>query len=282
MGATTEIPAHVEGTPVPAIDVHPTVAEMTYAGARGRSRTLDLYLPSAPGQHPVLIYFQGGGWRSGSKREIKRFVFEQVARGFALVSVGYTLSGEGGWPIQGREAKAAVRWVRANARRYGLAADRLVAVGNSAGGHIAAFIGVGGETEADPELDRCNSEQVSTVHGVVSWYGVYDFRALVTPDRDNPVTQLLKVTTAQYAAAARQASPITYVKAGLPPFYLLHGDADTVVAPRQSADFFAALRTAGTDAVLETFPHFHHGDPRFDTPEARRGFETFLDRFRKR
>ncbi|GAJ13590.1 unnamed protein product, partial [marine sediment metagenome] len=135
--------------------------DIVYARVGDRKLLLDLYLPpksSAP--LPVIVWVHGGGWRGGSKGSGGR-ALPMLDRGFAVVDVGYRLSGEAVFPAQVEDCKAAVRWVRANAAKYGLDPDSIGAWGSSAGGHLVAFLGTAGDVR---EFDtKANAEYSSRV-----------------------------------------------------------------------------------------------------------------------
>lgn len=248
-----------------------------------RPLVLDLYLPPAgPRPAAAVVYLHGGGWTVGTRRRFGRAfkdwtpsAMERVARaGFAIASVDYRLTGEAPFPAAVHDAKAAVRWVRANAAALGVDPVRLVAWGESAGGHLAAMVGL---TAGHPELEGSslgNADVDSSVCGVVAWYPPTDLvhagaqrRPDATSDPDAPDSWEARFVGAPLPSApdaARAASPITYVHAGAPPFQLHHGDEDRVVPYQQSASLAAALQAAGVDVELVTVPgadHFWTGAP---------------------
>jgi acetyl esterase/lipase len=136
---------------------------------------LDLYLPpQETAVVPAAVFLHGGGWRIGSRRTLGPAYagifpspFERVAStGIAIASVDYRLSGEAHWPVQLHDAKAAVRWLRARAPEINIDSDRIAAWGESAGGHLAALLGLTG-----PELDGSVGVlgPSSAVTAVVAW-----------------------------------------------------------------------------------------------------------------
>lgn len=255
-----------------------------FAAVEGfRPLVLDLYLPpGATRPTPAVVYLHGGGWTVGTRRRFGRAFkgwsptpMELVARsGIAIVSVDYRLTGEAPFPAAVHDAKAAVRWVRANAAALGVDPHRIVAWGESAGGHLAAMVGL---TAGRPELEGSalgNADVDSSVCGVVAWYPPTDLvhagaqrRPDATSDPDAPDSWEARFVGAPLPSApdaARAASPIAYVHAGAPPFHLHHGDGDRVVPHEQSASLAAALRAAGVPVELVTVPgadHFWTGAP---------------------
>jgi acetyl esterase/lipase len=225
-----------------------------------RPLQLDLYLPertSAPS--PVIVYFHGGGWAVGTRRRFGRAfkswspaaLARLTAAGFAVITVDYRLSGEATFPAQIDDAKAAVRWLRANAEELHVDVDRIVAWGESAGGQLAALLGVTGHR--DTADDVC---------AVISWYAPMDLRN--GSDPDSPESKMLGGTAVSRPELAVAASPITQVHPAAPPFHIQHGTVDTLVPIGQSERMVEALRDAGVPVVFKTIEgsdHFWTGAP---------------------
>jgi acetyl esterase/lipase len=288
-------PAHDAGLPV-ARETETGVRVLSgvaYADIPGvRPLELDLYLPPAGvAPTPAVTFLHGGGWRLGSRRslgptfaDVVPSPFEQVAAsGIAVASVDYRLSGEDRWPAQLHDAKAAVRWLRARAAEVAIDADRIAAWGESAGGHLAALLGLTG-----PELDGYLGVvgPSSAVSAVVAWYAPSDLAALPTDAGADPAVAdsrealLLGAPLADVPDLAREASPITYVGPDAPPMLLLHGRDDRMIPCVQSDRFAAALRRAGAPVELQTYAGADHmwlGSPEAATSALARTID-FLQR----
>jgi acetyl esterase/lipase len=256
--------------PVPGPGGTRVLLGVPYAVIPGiRPLELDLYLPQGDRAAPVAVFLHGGGWRLGSRRSAGPAfpgpsLFEEVAQaGLAVASVDYRLSGEAVWPAQVHDAKAAVRWLRARASELGLDGDRVTAWGESAGGHLAALLGLTAD-DAALEGDVGVSGPSSRVSAVAAWYPPTDlagFAADAGADPRDAATreaQLLGAPPATNADAAAQASPVTHVSPAAPPFLLLHGEADRFVPHVQSQRLAAALCAAGADVDLHTYPGADH------------------------
>jgi acetyl esterase/lipase len=244
-----------------------------YAAIPGlRPLELDLVLPPDTGRPvPVVVFLHGGGWRVGSRHSAgpgyeaaSPTPFERLAQaGIAVASVDYRLSGEATWPAQLHDAKAAVRWLRARARELGIDPERVAAWGESAGGHLAELLGLTGD---DPALegDVGITGLSSAVVAVAAWYAPSDLTAVATDlaqDPADPATRealLLGAPPASVPAVAAQASPITHVSAGAPPFLLLHGAADRLIPSVQSERLHAALQDAGVDVEIDLYEGADH------------------------
>ncbi|MGY1625169.1 alpha/beta hydrolase fold domain-containing protein [Geodermatophilus sp. SYSU D00965] len=255
--------------PVPGPGGTRVLTGVPYAAIPGiRPLELDLYLPAGDGPAPVVVFLHGGGWRLGSRRSAGPAfpgpsLFQEVAQaGIAVASVDYRLSGEAVWPAQLSDAKAAVRWLRARAGELGIDADRVAAWGESAGGHLAALLGL--VTDPALEGDVGVTGPSSAVAAVAAWYAPSDVAAVAADTGADPAdastreAQLLGAPPAAVPDRAAQASPVTHVSPAAPPFLLLHGTADRFVPCVQSERLAAALQDAGAHVTLSTSPGADH------------------------
>jgi acetyl esterase/lipase len=244
---------------------------LAYAKAGDKPILLDLYLPEkADGPAPVLLFVHGGGWEGGSKDG--PMAQRMVGRGYAVASIDYRFSQVAVFPAQLHDCKAAVRWLRAHAKEYNLDSGRIGAWGDSAGGHLVALLGTTGGVK-ELEGDGGNLDQSSRVQAVCDWFGPTDFAATCDRLRTDPPPQLNKDETYAVGVISRllggplrdnrekaaAASPITYVAKDAPPFLIMHGDKDPLVALSQSETFAAALKKAGADVTLKVFAGAGHG-----------------------
>ena len=243
--------------------------DIVYAQVGDRKLLLDLHLPPKSKEPlPVVVWVHGGGWRSGSKGSGGP-ALPLVSRSFAVVDVDYRLSGEALFPAQIQDCKAAVRWVRANAAKYGLDPDHIGAWGSSAGGHLVALLGTAGDArEFDTETNRDYS---SRVQAVCDWFGPTDFlqmdthaiegSTLIHNAPKSPESLLVggPIQQEPYRALVTKANPITYVTKDDPPFLIMHGDKDILVSPHQSELLSDALKKAGVDATLHIVKGAGHG-----------------------
>ncbi len=254
-----------------------------YAAVDGfRPLQLDLYLPAATGDPtPAVVYFHGGGWAVGTRRRFGRAfkawqptALERLATaGFAVATIDYRLSGEAVFPAQLHDAKAAVRWVRSNAATINVDPTRIVAWGESAGGHIAALVGLTGDRpELEGEIGDLGFS--SAVCGVVEHYAPTDLLAASSqkhplsdadPDGvDSPESRLIGAALSDRPDLARAASPVNHVHSGAPPFHIHHGTEDRMVPFGQAVSLAAALEGAGVPVELvavDGADHFWIGAP---------------------
>ncbi len=247
------------------------LADVVYSSVSGyRPMVVDLYLPPKTknaGPKPLVMYIHGGGWVGGHTRQAGAFanfpgVLAQLAReGFVVASLEYRLAGEAKFPAQLQDVRAAIRFLKDNASRYGIDKSRVALWGGSAGGHLAALGALScGATGIDDKPQAAGSE---CVQGAVIWYGVFDFSTLVAPmiarGETGPVG-LLGCTAAASCPADKLAavSPLTYLDAKDPPFLLIHGDSDKVVPVAQSLEAYDRMKATGVPVEKIVFPGIDH------------------------
>jgi acetyl esterase/lipase len=237
---------------------------ITYCHDGGLAQTLDVDEPSPLPAHlvPTVVYIHGGGWTGGDSSVASGSLIGQVAsavaaKGWIFVSVDYRLAPRFQWPAQIDDASCAVRFLRANAAALHVDPRHIGAIGDSAGGQVAALLGLAGRG-AGFDVGQ-NSRRSSAVQAVVDLYGPADLTSSEWKSSGivEAVAPRVFGTTLGPAPpgtpAARvlaAASPVTYVGPGAPPFLILQGDADTVVPPGQSVELAERLRAAGDSATL--------------------------------
>lgn len=241
---------------------------------------LDLYLPEKPASPalPVLVWVHGGGWKSGDK--VNCPLTWLAADGVAVASIDVRLLHAGQWPAQIDDPRAAIRWLRENASRYGLDPKRIAIAGGSSGGHVTALVG----TTSAPAGEKTSSR----VQAVIDFYGPSDLLTMPPnlPGPGKTDSDLAKANGARLLGGivrdrpekAREASALYHVSKDDPPFLILHGDQDPQVPLDQSERLHARLREAGVTSELHVIPGAGHGGKAFDTPEVRRKIRDFLQR----
>ncbi len=251
----------------------------------GRSRQkLDLYVPDAGKKIPLVIWIHGGAFRAGSKKD--HVPVELLDRGFAVASVNYRLSREAPFPAQIEDVKSAIRWLRANAKRFGIDPDRIAIWGESAGGYLAALAGATGGTgafDAGEHLDVA-----SGVQAVIDYSGPTDFLKMdsqripggMSHDApDSPESELLGGAIQLKKDLAARANPVAHLTKDAPPFLIVHGDRDPFVPYGQSLLLKDALLARGVPVVLHTVEGAGHGN--FHDPAVTAITLEFLDRWLK-
>jgi acetyl esterase/lipase len=225
--------------------------DVVFGKGGGRDLKCDIYHPpNTATSRPGLLLIHGGGWRTGDRSQLRYYGIQLARYGFVGVACEYRLTGEALWPAQIQDVKAALRWMRANAGKLGIDAEKICVTGNSAGAHLALMLGC--ET---PEFEgQGGSPDVSSDCAAIT--AVY------------PPTNLNRVgSNERYGflfgkeageEVALKASPIHYADKPFPPTLLIHGNADTVVPPSESFNMYEVLKKAGADVELHMFDGAPH------------------------
>jgi acetyl esterase/lipase len=245
--------------------------DLVYGKGGDKDMKLDMASPvGIKGPVPCIVCVHGGGWRTGSRQDLskpmpqlggKKSLIELVAsKGYVSVSISYRLSAEAKFPAQIEDCKAAVRWLRANAKKYNIDPDRIGAVGFSAGGHLVCLMGAAGKNDG-LEGKGGNPDQSSQVQAVVSFFGPTDFTvknwsAFVEKQMMEP---FLGASYEKDPAVYKKASPITYVNKNDPPFLFIHGTKDTLVHIEQSEKMHKKLQEVGVSSQLIRMEGLGHG-----------------------
>lgn len=246
-------------------DIQPHI---TYAIANNTELKLDLYLPrdrSVP--HPTLILFHGGGWVAGQKERNVLYLLPYLSMGWAAINVEYRTAPNSLAPAAVEDCRCALRWAFYHAKQYNLDASKFVLTGTSAGGHLALITGM---LPANSIFDRqcptpdsirwrAGTEPEVKVAAIVNWFGITDVADLL----DGPNAKHYAIewfgSMSNRLDLARQVSPITYVRAGLPAIITIHGDQDNIVPFSHATRLHAALDKAGVPNQLVTIKGGMHG-----------------------
>jgi acetyl esterase/lipase len=226
-----------------------------FAKPSGIPLTLDLYRPSSPGPHPVLIQLYGGAWQGGSPEDNGSFASWFAAKGYVVVAIDYRHAPESRWPAQIQDVRTALGWIEAHSSEYEADVRRVAMIGRSAGAQLA--------------LVAAYQSGAQLIRAVVSYYGPTD---LVEGWREPPQPDPLDVRTIldtylggtpdTARGAYESASPTTYVYPSatvrVPPTLLVYGSRDHIVAPRFGRELHVRLQDAGAASVLLEIPWAEH------------------------
>ena len=257
------------------------LADIPFAQVADRELLLDLYLPRDDKPAPLIVYVHGGAWRAGSKDSMP--LNGLVEGGYAVASVEYRLSPEARFPAQVHDIKAAIRFLRAKQAEYGYDAGKIAISGSSAGGHLAALVGV---TNGHAKLEGAVGEnlgQSSDIQAIVSYYGASNFETILKQSTPHglgvriPALQLLLgAQPEKNTEAARLASPVAHVDRNDPPLLLLHGDQDPQMPVNQSIELEGKYAQMDLPVALEFVHGAAHGGKRFYDEERNRVVVEFL------
>jgi acetyl esterase/lipase len=255
--------------PSPAVALRP---DIIYAAAGSEQLRLDLARPADPGPHPCVVCLHGGAWRAGSRKDLSRpyrwadfgvpgksLIEVLAAKGFVAASVEYRLAPQNKFPAQIEDAKTAVRFLRANAGKFGIDPGRIAALGFSAGGHLAALLGT---TDKSAGFEgTLYLEQSSRVQCVVDFFGPADLTLYAeTPGVEGAYfVPLLGGRSKDHYELYKRASPVEYVSKDAPPFLIVQGTADLLVPAIHSERLHDKLVAAGAKAELLTVKGKGHG-----------------------
>jgi acetyl esterase/lipase len=276
--------------------VAPTYADLAYATISDAQK-LDLYIPTTgSGPFPVVIMVHGGGFMMGDKSDGAGLtgVDQLLAAGYAVASINYRLSSEAIYPAQIYDAKAAVRFLRANAAEYQLNPDKFGAWGASAGGNLVSLLGT---TCGVAELEGAelgNAEQSSCVQAVIDWFGPIDFLKMdeqfagtscpQTHDAANsPESMLVGAAIQTVPDLVATTNPMNYITADDAPFFIENGTADCNIPPVQNKNLADALSAViGADNVTYvSLEGAGHGGSQFETTDNLNLVIGFLDKYLK-
>jgi acetyl esterase/lipase len=224
----------------------------------------------------------GGAWRTGSKEDMPLGAL--VEAGYTVASVDYRLSTVAPFPAQVHDIKAAIRFLRARAPRYGYRADRIAIAGASAGGHLAALVGT---TDGNAELEGTigdHLEESSDVQAIVDYFGPTNFMTILSQStahgldvRVPAMQQLLGGQPDQKPELAKLASPVHHVDAKDPPLLLIHGDQDPQVPINQSHELHGKYKELDLPVRFEVVHGGAHGGSRFYDDELLSIVQGFLN-----
>jgi acetyl esterase/lipase len=245
------------------VNQYTILPNIVYLTANNYENKLDVYRPSGDDVRPTLVYIHGGGWVGGSKETSAFYLLPFLQKGWAVVNVEYRLARVSLAPAAVEDCRCALRWVMQHAKEDHFDPSRMVVMGNSAGGHLALTTGM---LPASAGLDReCPGPEDLKVAAIVDWYGITDVNDLLDGAnlKTYAVTWLGSQTDRE--EIARRVSPLSYVRAGLPPTIMIQGDADPTVPYSHSVRLQKALDQSGVPNELVTIPGGKHG--RFSGPE---------------
>jgi acetyl esterase/lipase len=230
---------------------------------------LDLAMPKeGDGPFPAVLCIHGGGWRGGNRQQMSGSIATFAGRGYVAVTPEYRLTPGSRFPAQIEDCKAAVRWLRANAKKYKIDPDRIGAIGFSAGGHLACLLGTSDKNDG-LEGNGGNPEQSSRLQAVVSFFGPTDLTVLWEKSTENTyLVPFLGGSRTDKADAYKKASPITYATKDDPPMLFIHGTEDKLVPLMQSKLLCDKLQSLGVPATLIEVKgegHGWKGDKLFET-----------------
>ncbi|MBT5926426.1 MAG: alpha/beta hydrolase [Verrucomicrobia bacterium] len=257
-------------------------SDLIYAKVGELELKLDLYFPKNSGEQPLIVWIHGGAWRAGDK---SRMPLESlVADGFAVASVDYRLTPVARFPANVHDIKAAIRYLRANSETLRINAQSIVIAGASAGGHLAALVGVtNGHSALEGELGN-HLNASSDVQAIVSFYGASNLTTILSQSTPHglgvriPALQLLLGAQPEDSVELAQlASPVFHVEASDPPLLLIHGDQDPQMPINQSHELVGLYEKVGASVQMKVIHSGTHGGAVFYDETRLKWVKSFLN-----
>jgi acetyl esterase/lipase len=216
---------------------------------------LDVYLPSnGDGPFPTILTIHGGGFQAGSKSLYYLLAKHFNELDYALVSTNYRFAQRYPYPAPVDDVFCALAWVHANNETYNIDNERIIVMGDSAGGYLAAMLGTVETPSAYLENCPYSLPETDWIQGAVIFYGFYDFTSLDGYQEMGVNAYLEPFWGAKYSEippeTLAEMSPISWVDGSEPSFLILHGTSDTRIPSKMSEDFAAVLEGAGVDVEL--------------------------------
>jgi triacylglycerol lipase len=238
-----------------AAEAFDVIPDQVYAERESGPLLADLYVPHGEGPFPGMIVVHGGAWAAGTKSQLAGIAKGLAKQGYTAAAVNYRLAPQQTFPAQIYDCQAAVRWLRANAKKYNIDSDRIGGYGYSAGGHLVALLGALDDDdflEAGVPADAPSAR----LQAVVAGGAPCDFRML--PPDSARLAYWLGGTPAEKPDTYREASPATYVTADDPPMFFFHGTADDIVPIRSPKRMVERLKEAGVTVEFCEIPEAGH------------------------
>ena len=258
------------------------IKNVEYAKVDNISLALDLHFPERVEGSTLIVWVHGGAWRGGSKDEMP--LDRLVKAGYSVASVNYRLSTQARFPAQVHDIKAAIRFLRQLAPRYKFRSDRMAIAGSSAGGHLAALVGITNRHQAlEGEVGNC-LDQSSAVQAIIDMYGPTNLMTILnqsTPHglsvRKPALDLLLGAQPEDVPDLARLASPVEHVDANDPPLLMIHGDQDPQVPINQSHELAGKYKQFKLPCEFEVINGGAHGGKSFFDEQRQELMRKFLD-----
>lgn len=237
--------------------------DVVYGSANNTPLKLDIWYPRDNDRPtPTVVYIHGGGWIFGSKEGAVYQLLPYLERGWRVVNVEYRMAGNSLAPGSVEDTRCALRWIHRNAAQWKFDTSKIVLTGHSAGGHLSLITGM--LPDGTPLDNRCYADAKygdvpMKVAAIVNWYGISDVNDLIQGPNLKNYAVMWMGSLPNAAEVAKSVSPLTYVRAGLPPVITIHGDKDDVVPYTHATRLHEALNKAGDVNKLITIKGGGHG-----------------------
>jgi acetyl esterase/lipase len=283
IGALAVCMGMVSGVTVKAAPPKLTIdQDIAYSKVGSRELKLDIARPAeGDGPFPAVLVIHGGAWRQGNKADVRPILPQFVEHGFVAISPEYRFCPQNAFPAQIHDVKAAVRWLKVNAKKYRIDPDQIGAMGFSAGGHLAMMLGLTSPNDG-LEGDVSAGAPDSRVKAVVNYFGPTDLAAKDIPDICKPwIKDFLGGSPQDRPDAAAKASPLTFVSKDDAPVLTFQGTKDSLVPYNQAIKLADAMSSAGVPGRVELILGADHGWAGAEMARTVNETFGFLDRYLK-
>lgn len=244
--------------------------DVVYGSANNTALKLDVWYPrDNPNPTPTLIYIHGGGWIFGSKEGSVYQFLPYLEKGWRVVNAEYRMASNSLAPGAVEDTRCALRWIYRNAKQYNFDTSKIVLTGHSAGGHLSLITGM---LPKGTDLDnRCYGDEDLKVAAIINWYGISDVNDLIQGENLKNYAVMWMGSQPNASEMAKSVSPLTYIRADLPPILTIHGDKDDVVPYSHATRLKDALDKSKVPNKLYTVKGGGHG--MFETKEYSAAFD---------
>jgi len=237
--------------------------DVVYNVANNTQLKLDVWYPrDNPNPTPTLVYIHGGGWIFGSKEGAVYQLLPFLEKGWRVVNVEYRMASNSLAPGAVEDTRCALRWIYRNAKQYNFDTSKIVLTGHSAGGHLSLITGM--LPDGTPLDNRCYADEKygdvkMKVAAIINWYGITDVNDVIQGANLKNYAVMWMGSQPNAVEVAKSVSPLTYVRADLPPILTIHGDKDDVVPFSHATRLHEALDKAKVTNKLYTVKNGGHG-----------------------
>ena len=225
--------------------------KIVYSQVGERELLLDAFVPRSDGKHAAVLVVHGGAWRSGDRKQLRRYATNLAERGFVCFAIDYRLAPQYKFPAQIDDCRSAVAWIRGHASEFKVDPKRLGAIGYSAGGHLVCLLGVTGEAPS-----AANGNVDTRLQAIAAGGAPTDFRWF--PDNGKWAEYWMGGDLDSAADKFQSASATAFVDSGDPPTFFFNGTADTLVPLVWSSSCYEALRQHGVKTEMHTIDDADH------------------------
>jgi acetyl esterase/lipase len=249
--------------------------DVVYGSANNTPLKLDIWYPrDNPNPTMTVVYIHGGGWTFGSKEGAVYQLLPYLERGWRVVNVEYRMAGNSLAPGSVEDTRCALRWIYRNAAQWKFDTSKIILTGHSAGGHLSLITGMlpdGTALDNRCYADAKYGDVPMKVAAIVNWYGISDVNDLIKGPNVKNYAAMWMGALPNADEVAKSVSPLTYVRAGLPPVITIHGDKDDVVPYTHATRLHQALKRTKNTETLVTIEGGGHG--MFTKEQYTKGFD---------